>query len=109
MRHERKCLFCLAAKEPAVHADRSEEQSSNLQAADNPVAQVNDIQAFITNSMDFGKFDWKGNQLETLMMGTDATGGVKDDDSLKKLNFKDESAWVHSEEYILTITPTLYF
>ncbi|MEM1075994.1 MAG: hypothetical protein AAF665_01590 [Pseudomonadota bacterium] len=50
---------------------------------------VEDPAKFIAESMDFGKFDWKGKQLETLMTGDDAPGGVKSDGSFKGVDFKD--------------------
>ena len=70
--------------------------------ADNPVVRVDVIQAFVTNSMDFGRYDWKGTQLETLMKAANALGEVKVDGPLKNLDFKDKSAWGHSEKSTLT-------
>ena len=54
--------------------------------------QVDDVESFMTNNMDFGKFDWKGVQLETLMKGADASGKIREDGTQKLVNFKDRSA-----------------
>ncbi|PSL22164.1 calcium-binding protein [Shimia abyssi] len=52
--------------------------------------QVEDAEAFIADSMDFGKFDWKGTQLRLLSEGEDAPGKIKDDGSMKNVDFKDK-------------------
>ncbi|PSL12417.1 calcium-binding protein [Shimia abyssi] len=61
----------------------------------NKIVYLRDVEVtnpddFIANSMDFGWFDWKGLQLETLMKGSEAPGEIKDNGEAKLVNFKDK-------------------
>lgn len=75
--------------------DVSKDGTDIMDANGNMIVRLKDVQIedtaeFIANSMDFGKFDWSGKQLEILQAG-DAPGGQTKSGEFKGIDLKDAS------------------